>query len=302
MRSRIIFGITLILALNVAAKRGHTSFIPWSGLPDLVLKSDIIATGTISIEDGKTILITDRILKGHAPKRLTLIVNTSPYEEGAVPIVENENVLLFLKSINSDSAQLAAGDLGKWPRADWLRKNPNLLNNASPETIADLVNNILRVESRTNLNDRVDILKEWLDSSDSLLNLVALQYVLSSHIWPEGLSPDYKKGITMYNVRKQLSGYAFKLINSNNPGIREESIRLLRYADPESVFPVLINKITDPNKYVREATSSVLFSILHKKELNDDLKYDYNKSPEELLSVQRKWQEWYDNTDFDNSK
>ncbi len=293
MRKRIILGIAIFLLLAVTAKRGGTTETPGYGLPDLVVKSDIIASGAITIRNGKIILVTDRVLKGRAPRNLT-IIDCPGIKELIVKYTEDQNVLLFLQAISSDSACLTSSYLSKWPRSNSMQESGNILDNTSPESIADLVMEILGVEAKTDLNDRIDIIEGWLDSPDSLLNLVALQYVLSSHFWPEGLSPDYKKGITMYNVRKQLSGYAFKLIQSNKPGIREESIRLLRYADPESVFPVLINKITDPNKYVREATSSVLFSILHKKELNDDLKYDYNESPEELLSVQRKWQEWYE--------
>jgi hypothetical protein len=297
MKIRVILAIAIFLVLSVTAKRGGTTEIPGYGLPDLVVKSDIIASGRVTISDGKAILVTDRVLKGQVPKNLTII--DCPGIKGmVVKYTEDQNVLLFLQAISSDSVCLTSSYLSKWPRSNSMQENGNILDNASPETIADLVNNILRVESRTNLNDRVDILKEWLDSSDSLLNLVALQYVLSSHIWPEGLSPDYKKGITMYNVRKQLSGYAFKLINSNNPGIREESIRLLRYADPEKALPILISKIIDPNRNIRAATCSVLMSFSRGEGMNDDLKYRSDELPEELLSVQRKWQEWYDNTDF----
>ncbi|UCE67473.1 MAG: HEAT repeat domain-containing protein [Candidatus Zixiibacteriota bacterium] len=293
MRSGILIGIAIFLLLGVTAEKGCTVDIPWSGLPDLAIRSEIIAMGTVTSRDENTIMITERILKGRAPKELN-IIDTIKVGWLAVNYVENEKVILFLKSVEANTAYLTSGYLSKWPR-DTISEYSNILDRASVESIVGLVNQILYIESKTDLNDRVKIIKGWLDSSDSLLTLVALQYALSSHIWPEGLSPDYQKGITKNNVRKQLSGYAFKLIQSNNPEIQEESIRLLRYADSKSVLPVLINKITDPNKYVREATSSVLFSILHEKDLNDDLKYDYNESSEELLSVQRKWQEWYDN-------
>jgi hypothetical protein len=292
MRIRITLGIIIFLLLGVSAERGRTTSIWWSGLPDLAIRSDIIATGTVTTRDGKTIMITQRILKGEAPKELS-IIDTIKVSWLVVKYDENEHVILFMKSIDAISAYLTSGFLAKWPR-DTISEYSTILDRASVESIAGLVNQILRIESKTDIHNRIDILKAWLDSSDSLLNLVALQYVLSSHIWPEGLSPDYQKGITRYNVHKELSGYAFKLIQSDSPSIQEESIRLLRYADPALALPVLISKITDPNKYVREATSSVLFSLLHEEDLKDDLKYDYNESSEELLSVQRKWQEWYE--------
>jgi hypothetical protein len=207
-------------------------------------------------------------------------------------------VILFLKSIDANTAELTAGATARWPR-NYRGEYSSILERASAETITGLVNEILRIGSKTDINERIDILKSWLDSSDSLLNLVALQYALSSQIWPKGLSPDYQTGITKANMRKQLSGYAFKLIQSDSPSIQRESIRLLGYADPQQALPILIDKITDPNKGVRIATVVELRSIMRRLHIGEGFDYDSNSPPEELVPVQRKWQEWYDNTDFD---
>jgi hypothetical protein len=298
MKNRIILAIIFFLFLGVTAKRGGTTDIPRYNLPDLVIKSDIIASGTVTIRDVETILVTDQVLKGQAPKKLNIIDNFG-IQGVIVKYTENENVLLFMQSIDADSACLTSSYLSKWPRPNSMREYGNILDNTSPQGIADLVKEILSIEAKTDINDRLNILKSWLDSSDSLLNLIALQYVLSSHIWPKGLSPDYQTGFNITTIRKQLSGYAFKLIQSGSPSIQVESIRLLQYADPERALPILISKITDPNRNIREATCSELMSFSHGKDMDDNLIYRFNESPEELLSVQRKWQEWYDDANFD---
>lgn len=292
MRSRIIFGIIIVLVLGVTAKRGFTTSIVGGGLPDLAIRSDIIASGTVTSKAGKTILVTDRILKGKAPKEFT-IDNVATVEWDKVDFVEDEYVLLFLKSIDTDIAKLIAGATAKWPR-DTIGEYSSILERASVESIAGLVNQILRIESKTEIKERVDILRGWLDSSDSLLNLIALQYVLGGYIWSKEPSPDYQSSIDRNSILKGLSAYAFTLIQSDSPLIQAESIRLMRYADPERALPILISKITDPSKYIRSVTWSALKKFSYGKEMDDNCNYDSNSPREELIPVQRKWQEWYE--------
>lgn len=294
MRKRIILGIIVFLILGVTAKMGYTTSIGWNGLPDLVIKSDIIASGTISIKDGKTVLITDQVLKGEAPKELTLIVNTNQYMEGAVNFIDNENVLLFLKTIDASSAYLTAGDLAKWPRADWLRKYPDILNQASPESIAGLVKEILRIESTTDINERVGILRSLLDSSDSLLNLIALQYAVNNHIWSQKPYPDDQAVVARDSILEQLSSYALRLVQGDIQSIQEESIRFLQYADPKQALPILISKITASNTRIRASTHSVLKTFMIELKTGEGFNYNSNDSDEKLLTIQRKWQEWYE--------
>ena len=292
MRSQIIFGIIIFLVLGISAKKGCTTSIGWSGLTDLAIRSDIIATGTISFKDGNTVLITDRILKGQASKEV-IIINYFRIRRLEAIFTENENVLLFMKSIDANSACLTSDYLAKWPR-NYISEHSNILDRASIESIAGLVNEILIIDSKTDIKTRIFILRHWLQSSDSLLNLVALQYVLSSHFWPEGLLPDYKKGITRHNFRKQLSGYAFKLIQSDSPSVQAKSIELLRYADPEQALPILISRITDTNNLVRNSTRNVLSGFEIGLQVGEGFDYTLHDTPEKLLSVQRKWQEWYE--------
>lgn len=258
----------------------------------MVSKSDIIASGNIMIKGGKTILVTDRILKGKAPKELT-ISNDPETGWTKVDFIEDEYVLLFLKSIDAGSAKLTAGGTAKWPKAN-AGEYSNILSRASIESIAGLVNQILRIESKTDIDDRVDILRDWLDSSDSLLNLIALQYALGGHIWSNEPSPDYQTSIIRNSILNGLSGYALRLIQSDSPLIQIESIKLLRYADPKSALPILIGKIADPNKGVRVSTIVVLRSFARRLDIAEGFDCDSNSPPEELLPVQRKWQEWYD--------
>jgi hypothetical protein len=297
MKIRIIFAIFVFLIFGVTAKRSFSSSVSIGGLYGLVSKSDIIASGNIMIKEGKTILVTNQILKGKAPKELTI---SSDPKTGwrKVDFIEDEYVLLFLKSIDAGNAKLTAGGTAKWPKAN-VGEYSNILSRASVASVADLANQILDIESKTDIDDRVDVLRDWLDSSDSLLNLIALQYALGGHIWSNEPSPDYQTSIDRNNILNGLSGYAFKLIQSDSPLIQSESIRLLRYADHEQALPILISKITDPNRNIREATCSELMSFSHRKDMEDNLNYRFNDSPEELLSVQRKWQEWYDSADFD---
>jgi len=298
MRNRIIFGIIVFLIFGATAKRGCTRSIGWSGLTDLVIKSDIIASGIISIKDGNTVLITDQILKGKAPKELTLIADTHPSIIGYVPLVENENVLLFLKSIDASSAELTLGSfLAKWPRPD-MKEYSDIINDASPESIAGLVNEILRIESKSDINERVSILRGWLDSSDSLLNLIALQYAVNGHIWSKEPPTDDQALRNKLSILNQLSSYAFRLIQSDIPMIQAESIRLLQYAGPERALPILISKITDPNNRIRESTRNVFQRLSYKFNLGEEYNYGTDDSAEELLTIQRKWQEWLDEASF----
>ena len=294
MRKRIIIKVALLLILIVVAEKGYSTSIIWSGFPDLVIKSDIIASGTISIEDGKVFLLTEQVLKGRSPKKLSLVVETSPYVEGSVKLVDNEHVLLFLKSIDISSAELTAGDLAKWPRADWLRKNPNALNDASPESIAGLVQKIQGIEDIKDIKRRIKILQGWFESSDTLLNIVALQYTLYGHIWSKQPSPDYQTSNNRDSILTQLSSYAFGLAESNSPIIQEESIRLLGYANPNQALPILINRIDDSNSRVRSTVHSALKIYITNYDMGEGFDYSSKDSLVKLLAIQKKWQEWYD--------
>jgi hypothetical protein len=300
MKIRNILGIAIILIFDAMVQRGYATIVPYSGLPNLVINSDFIATGTVSIKGVKAVLITDRILKGQVPREVT-IVNIFEIHRFEAIFTENEKVLLFMKSMGGDSAYLTSDYWAKWPRKT-IREYSNILDRASIAGVTGLVNEIFRIESETDINDRVEILKNWLGSSDVLLNLVALQYTLGFNIWSKEVPPDYETSIGRNVILKGLSEYAFKLIDSDSPLIRAESIRLLQFADQKRSLPILIEKITSPNKGVRAATKSVLTVISYEQKLDDNYKYDSNDSPEELLPVQRKWQEWYDNTDFDKRK
>ena len=105
MRNRINLWIIVFLILGVTSKKSCADVMLWNGLPDLVIKSDIIASGTISIKYGKTILLTNHVLKGKAPKELAIVVGDNQYKAGAANLIENEDVLLFLKSLDANSAQ-----------------------------------------------------------------------------------------------------------------------------------------------------------------------------------------------------
>jgi hypothetical protein len=297
MRNRIILAVTIFLILGVMTNWGHGESIAWYDMPDLENKSDIIVLGTISFKEGNVVLITDQILKGSTPKELT-IINYTTTKWLKADFVENEEVLLFLKSIDASSARLSEGYYSKWPRPA-VNGYSDIIGGASIESIAALVNEILRIESKTDINERIGILRSWLDSSDSLLNLLALQYAFWGHIWPNDPQHDYQKGVDRLTTLRELSGYAFKLIQSDIPSIQAGSIWLLRFADPERALPILISRITDPNDRVREFTRNVLNTFATNLRVGGEFEYDSNSPPEELVPVQRKWQEWYDNTDFD---
>jgi hypothetical protein len=292
MRSRIILTVTIYFILGVTVKSGHAEKTPWYNFRSLENKSDIIASGKILFKDGNPVLITDQILKGRAPEKLTIINYTST-KWLEVDFVENEDVLLFLRSIDENSAQLTEGNYAKWPRHT-VNGYSDIVSEASIESIADLVNEIRRIESETEIGNRVDILRNWLDSSKSLLNLLALEYVFWGHIWSNESSPDSHAIVVRDSILEQLSIYAFRSIQSDIPLIRAGSIFLLKYADPESALPILINKITDSNDRVREFTRKALNSFPPAIKSGGRFDYDYNDSTEKLLPVQRKWQEWYD--------
>lgn len=292
MRIRITVGIIIFLLLGVSAERGRTTSIWGGGLLDSAVKSDVIATGTVTIKGGRTILVPDRILKGKVPKELA-IINENTIVWGKVDFVEDEYVLLFLKSIDASSAELIAGGTAKWPQV-YTSEYSSILSRASVESIARLVNQILRIESKTNIHNRMDILRAWLDSSDSLLNLIAMQYALRGYIWSKEPSPDYQTSIDRNKILNGLSDYAFKLIQSDDLLTQAEAIKLLRYADPARALPVLIGNITDSSKYIRGATYSVLISAFYREKMGDIYKYNSDDPPEVLLPIQRKWQEWYE--------
>lgn len=296
MRNRIILGITIFLILGVTAKGGHVESTAWYDLRDLENKSDIIASGTISFKDGNAVLVTDQILKGKAPKELT-VINYTTIQWLKVDFVENEKVLLFLKSINESSAQLTEGYYAKWPRPA-TNGYSDIISKASIESIAGLVNEIFRIESKTDINDRIDILRNWLDSSDSLLNLLALQYVFWGHIWSNESAPNNQTAVVRDSILEQLSSNAFRFIQSDIPLIRAGSICLLKYMEPETALPILISKITDPNDRVREFTRNILYTFPPALTTGEGFDYGFDDPAEELLSVQRKWQEWYDDENF----
>ena len=64
-----------------------------------------------------------------------------------------------------------------------------------------------------------------------------------------------------FGVLRQLSRDALSLVESDDPSLEAESIRLLRYARPSDALPHLINRITDRNPSIKKVTRSVLSTL-----------------------------------------
>jgi hypothetical protein len=325
MTIKTLLRICVFVSLTLSSSKSFASIV-WHTLPQLVHDSPTIVTGNITIQDQRIILNIEKTLKGQEHRQLRILYHH--WFDVPDPQFKNgENVLLFLYIPDPNKERLmfpntpnpkegemylfGLGDQAKWPRVypekvdrhKPPRHYPKLQDNASLRDIEDVVERLLEIENAPNLDEKVKLCTEYIRSSNRLLQLTALQYAMWGHLWapppgePRGRIP---KEISRkrFNIRRNLSGevLSLSLVDSNEPSIRAESIRFLRYASPSQAMPNLIRRITDEDRLVRSVTSTVLNTLsMDLKITGSFVKYRPDEPPEHLRSIQHQWNDWWQN-------
>jgi len=323
MNQRNLLRIYVFIFVTIFSKVSFATIERYT-LPELVHKAPTIVKGTISIQNNKITINVEKTLKGQEHRRL--IVLYQHWFEVPDPQFKNgENVLLFLytpdpnkyilpfvnipKPKKEEMYLFGLGDQAKWPRVYPEKPDrqhvyhhyPKLQDNASLNDIQEVVEKLLRIENTADLDEKVKLCTEYIRSSNPLLQFTALQYAIWGHLWspppgePHGIIPN-EVAERRINILRGLSDevLALSLVDSNEPSIRAEAIRFLRYAYPGVAMPNLIRKITDDDSLVRSATRTVLGTMASELKIKGGfINYRYADPPEKLKSIQQQWNDWW---------
>jgi hypothetical protein len=201
------------------------------------------------------------------------------------------------------------GDQAKWPRKypekpepqEYYHHYPKLQDTASLEAIQDVAEKLLRIENISDLEEKVKLCAEYIKSPNRLLQFTAMEYAIHGSLWapPLGVplpATPHEVADKRNNILKKLADevLSLSLVDSNEPSICAEAILFLRYAEPSKVMPLLIRKITDEDKNVRSNTQTVLNTLSKDMKINGDLvDYKFDDSIENLKSIQKQWNDWW---------
>lgn len=300
--------------------------VHYRSLPQLVHDAPTIVRGSITIQDEKIILNVEKTLKGQEHLRLRVLY--LHWFDVPDPRFKNgEDVLLFLHipDLKSDFARMAfpdapepkkgemyllgLGDQAKWPRSypekpkkhEYYHHFPRLQDNASLDAIQNVVEKLLEIENEPNLDEKVKLCTKYIRSPNRLLQFTAMQYAVWDYLWapppgkPGGSVPT-EVARERFNILRNLSDevLSLSLVDSNEPSLRAESIRLLRYALPKKAMPHLISRITDEDKLVRSATRTTLNTMAYELKITGPfVKYKHDDHADRLKSVQQQWSDWW---------
>ena len=320
MRVKTLLRMCVFVSVTLSSS-DSLGVIVWRTLPQLVHDAPTIVKGNITIQDQRVILNIEKTLKGQEHRQVTVLFHH--WSEVPDPQFKNgENVLLFLYIPDPNKERLmfpntpdpkkgeiylfGLGDQAKWPKtyADPKRDftgYPNLLATGSLSDIQKIVEELLRIEDIADLDEKVKLCTEYIRSSNRRLQFTALQYAVRGQLWAP--PPGEPRGrITnevadkRFNILRKLSGEALSLslVDSNEPSIRAESMRFLRYASPSEAMPNLIRRITDEDRLVRSVTRTVLNTLSMDLEITGSfVKYKPDEPPEHLRFIQQQWNDWW---------
>lgn len=299
MKIRTLLTIMIFVVLILTPAKGFAVVIKWYDFPELVQKSFIIAKGRISMRDEKPVLIVEQMLKGETYREL-IIQSQSWLDIPSPKFQDGEVVLLFLETPDiAGTAQLVGyGDQAKWPRSKVSGGYPKILTDASLKDIQKVVEKLLRIEESSVLEEKTKLCAEYIKSSNPLLQLTGMQYVLGGLLWPPPPDDSFPRvpheiAQKRFDILRSLSSVAVPLLNSGEPSIRVASIRLLRYAPPSVAMPNVIRKITDEDASARTATHTILNTLSIELKVSPGFKYNPRDSIERLRSVQEQWNNWW---------
>lgn len=303
MKIKTLLKVCVFIVLILTSTEGFAKII-WFTFPELVKNSSIIAKGTISIRNAKPVLLVEQTLKGEAHREL--IIQPRSWLDIPTPTFrDGEVVLLFLESPDATgTARLVGyGDQAKWPGARSRGAGgypgyPKVLTEASLKDIQEVVEKLLQIEEASGLEKKTELCADYIRSSNPLLQLTGLQYVLQDLLWPP--PPDnpfprvpHEIAKKRFDILRSLSSGAVPLLESDKPSIRAAAIRLLRYAPSEVAMPNLIRKISDADLGVRTATRTVLNTLSIELKVGGKFEYSPGDSMDRLISVQDKWNNWW---------
>lgn len=302
MRSKTLLKLFLLAISTLMSTEAFAKVAIWKNIPALVRDSSVIAKGSISIEDDGPVLSVQEIFKGKPYYNLT--IQWREWLDIPIPKFHNgEAVLLFLEKPDEKGVAclVGYGTQAKWPK---VYNDPNessgyqkMLATAPLGDIENIVEKILQIESIVDPNEKIELCSQRMKSSNQLIQLTTMQYILDRHIWPT--SPNkrisHAEAKRRFGIMRKLSSDSLQLANSDESAIQVESIRLLRYAHAADAIPILVSKITQSDKGVRTATQTVLttFSIEHKIKDPSMKKYKASGSTEHLNSAKQKWNNWW---------
>ena len=300
--------------------------INYRSLPQLVHDAPTIVTGNITIRGEKIILNVEKTLKGQQHHQLRVFY--LHWFEVPDPRFRNgERVLLFLHipDLKSDFARMAfpdapepkkgemyllgLGDQAKWPRSypEKPKKHvhyhhfPRLQDNASLDDIQDVVERLLKIENEPNLDEKVKLCIEHIRSPNRLLQFTVMECAVRGGLWapppgkPGGRVPNEvadKRRDVLRNLSREV--LTLSLVDSNEPSLRAESVRFLRYALPKKAMPHLISRITDEDLIVRRETRTALNMQADWLNITGPfVKYKHDDHPDRLISVRQQWMNWW---------
>ncbi|MBN1973902.1 MAG: hypothetical protein JW787_09715 [Sedimentisphaerales bacterium] len=292
-------------------------------MSQLVHEAPYIAKGKISIKNDKVILNIEKMLKGESYSEL--LISFRQDSEAPDPIFnDGEEVILFLHIPDFSKGYIipglgpiplpeikegemylfGLGDQGKWPRKYYEKYKfqehyPKLQDTASLEAIQDVVEKLQKIEDSNNLDEKISFYMEYIKSSDKVLQYTAMEYALYGGIWTSqkenlnwvGNSTKYK-----YILKKLCDEiFSLSLIDDKEPTIRSEAIRLLRFAEPYNIIPLLIPKITDADRLVRSVTCGNLTQFAREQKIKGDfINFKPEDSIESLMAIQKQWNDWWE--------
>lgn len=240
----------------------HAAMVRQYDFPELVERSPLIVTGDIAVTNATPILAVRSVLKGTVAQKELIIETMSLGDMPPVQFTNGETVVLFLQEAKADgkASLFGYGDQGKWPRLPTSGGFPVMLGRVSTEGTIQMIQQLLAISKLEGNNERLLSLGKWLQSSDKAKQLVALQYVSDGFLWSPSDQKSARSPVNLQDrqdVQRRLLPHISQLVDSEEPSIRRELIRVFRFAPREMAKPFLEKGRLDKDNSVREAVTEV---------------------------------------------
>jgi hypothetical protein len=306
--NRRIMPRTLILTLTFLFCAESLASYRWWSLPDMVHRAPVVAKGDVLLRDGVITLEVKQTLKGPDKERLTVGFHHA-FDVSDPEFKDGEMAILFLEDADANGISLlyGPGDNAKWPRTYpdppvkhvYYHHFPHAQDIATLEDIQRVVQELLAIENAVDPNEKLKLCAKYIQSGDALLQLTSMEYARLGYLWPTGNEPSteiaYRTARRRFSILRGLAAKAQCLVDSSDPSVREEAIRLLRYAPLAEAMPRLIDKITDADRSVGATALGVLRTMARELGIVDPFaKSVSDDSPEHLISVQQQWRTWWE--------
>lgn len=251
-----LYTSTLTLCVLLTLTGAALAYIPKTySFPDLVANSAVIANGVVSIQGEKPVLAVEKLLKGNAGRRLTLLSRAEWVYEPA-GFKDGERVLVFLKRVDDDGAATLLGlsDMGKWPQT-FGGFHTDTYRTASVAELTNTVSTIMGILAEKDVDKLAESVIGMLAGKKDLERLAALDLVSSQA---------YTKAVTSQKMSRQrqvIAAHSLDALRSKNPDVRAAAIGLSTYAPTSLVTDRLIELLTDSDKGCQNRARTALDAV-----------------------------------------